>query len=141
MRSQDNNLRAAYVHVLADALTSVLAIIALLSGRFLGWVWLDPVMGIVGALVIARWSWSLMLETAWVLLDRTDEHIAEEIRALVETPGDARIADLHVWRVGPDARAGIVSVVADDTVDRAAVQKRLKPVHELRHLTIEVQSI
>jgi cation diffusion facilitator family transporter len=124
MRSQDNNLRAAYVHVLADALTSVLAIIALLSGRFLGWVWLDPVMGIVGALVIARWSWSLMLETAWV-----------------ETPGDARIADLHVWRVGPDARAGIVSVVADDTVDRAAVQKRLKPVHELRHLTIEVQSI
>ncbi|MEA3539338.1 MAG: CDF family Co(II)/Ni(II) efflux transporter DmeF [Pseudomonadota bacterium] len=141
MRSQDNNLRAAYVHVLADALTSVLAIIALLSGRFLGWVWLDPVMGIVGALVIARWSWSLMRETAWVLLDRTDEHVAEEIRELVEAPGDARIADLHVWRVGPDAHAGIVSVVAESAVDRAAVQARLKPVHELRHLTIEMRSI
>lgn len=141
MRSQDNNLRAAYVHVLADALTSVLAIIALLSGRFLGWVWLDPVMGIVGALVIARWSWSLMRETAWVLLDRTDEHVAEEIRELVEAPGDARIADLHVWRVGPDAHAGIVSVVAESAVYRAAVQARLKPVHELRHLTIEMRSI
>jgi cation diffusion facilitator family transporter len=141
MRSQDNNLRAAYVHVLADALTSVLAIIALLSGRFLGWVWLDPVMGIVGALMIARWSWSLMRETAWVLLDRTDEHVAEEIRELVEAPGDAQIADLHVWRVSPDAHAGIVSVVALGAVDRAAVQERLKPVHELRHLTIEMQSI
>lgn len=140
LRSQDNNLRAAYVHVLADALTSVLAIVALLSGRFLGWVWLDPVMGVVGAIVIARWSWSLMRETAWVLLDRTDEHVAEEIRELVEAPGDARIADLHVWRVGPDAHAGIVSVVAGGAVDRATVQKRLKPVHELRHLTIEMQS-
>lgn len=141
LRSQDNNLRAAYVHVLADALTSVLAIIALLSGRFLGWVWLDPVMGIVGALVIARWSWSLMRDTAWVLLDRTDEHVAEEVRELVEAPGDARIADLHVWRVGPDAHAGIVSVVAERAVDRAEIQERLMPVNELRHLTIEMQSM
>jgi cation diffusion facilitator family transporter len=140
LRSQDNNLRAAYVHVLADALTSVLAIVALLSGRFLGWVWLDPVMGVVGATVIARWSWSLMRETAWVLLDRSDEHVAEEIRELVETPGDAQIADLHVWRVGPDAHAGIVSVVAGGAVDRTTVQKRLKPVRGLRHLTIEMQS-
>ncbi len=141
LRSQDNNLRAAYVHVLADALTSVLAIIALLSGRFLGWVWLDPVMGIVGALVIARWSWSLMRDTAWVLLDRTDEHVAEEVRELVEAPGDARIADLHVWRVGPDAHAGIVSIVAERAVDRAEIQERLMPVNELRHLTIEMQSM
>ena len=140
LRSQDNNLRAAYVHVLADALTSVLAIVALLSGRFLGWVWLDPVMGVVGAIVIARWSWSLMRETASVLLDRTDEQVAAEIRELVEAPGDARIADLHVWRVGPDAHAGIVSVVPSGAVDRATVQRRLKPVHELRHLTIEMQS-
>jgi Co/Zn/Cd efflux system component len=119
----------------------VLAIIALLSGRFLGWAGLDPVMGIVGALVIARWSWSLMRETAWVLLDRTDEHVAEEIRELVEAPGDARIADLHVWRVGPDAHAGIVSVVAERAVDRAEIQERLMPVNELRHLTIEMQSM
>jgi cation diffusion facilitator family transporter len=139
-RHQDNNLRAAYVHVLADALTSVLAIVALLSGRYLGWVWLDPVMGVVGAIVIARWSWSLMSETAWILLDRTDDHVAEEIRELIETPGNARIADLHVWRVGPDAHAGIVSLVADKTVDHATILRRLKPVHELRHLTIELQT-
>lgn len=138
-RDQDNNLRAAYVHVLADALTSVLAIVALLSGRYLGWVWLDPAMGVVGAVVIARWSWSLMRDTAWMLLDRTDDHVADEIRALIEAPGDARIADLHVWRVGPDAHAGIVSVAAGPSVDRATVQRRLEPVHELRHLTIEMQ--
>ena len=75
-----------------------------------------------------------------MLLDRSDEHVAEEIRELVETPGDAQIADLHVWRVGPDAHAGIVSVVAGGAVDRTTVQKRLKPVRGLRHLTIEMQS-
>jgi cation diffusion facilitator family transporter len=140
VRDQDNNLRAAYVHVLADALTSVLAITALLAGRYLGWVWLDPVMGIVGAIVIARWSVSLMRDTAWTLLDRTDDHVADEIRELIETPGDAHIADLHVWRVGPDAHAGIVSVVGGPGVDRAAVERRLIPVHELRHLTIDMQT-
>ena len=138
-RRQDNNLRAAYVHVLADALTSVLAIIALLSGRYLGWVWLDPVMGVVGAIVITRWSWSLLRDTTWTLLDQTDEHVAEEIRDLLERSGDTRIADLHVWRVGPDAHAAIVSVVAAPEIDRAAIQQRLLPVHELRHLTIELQ--
>jgi cation diffusion facilitator family transporter len=139
-RDQDNNLRAAYVHVLADALTSVLAITALLAGRYLGWVWLDPVMGIVGAIVIARWSVSLMRDTAWMLLDRTDDHVADEIRELIETPGDARIADLHVWRIGPDAHAGIVSVIAGPDLDRATVERRLGPVHELRHLTIDMQA-
>jgi cation diffusion facilitator family transporter len=139
-RDQDNNLRAAYVHVLADALTSVLAITALVAGRYLGWVWLYPVMGIVGAIVIARWSVSLMRDTAWMLLDRTDDHVADEIRELIETPGDARIADLHVWRIGPDAHAGIVSVVAGPGVDRAAVERRLVAVHELRHLTIDMHT-
>ena len=138
-RDQDNNQRAAYVHVLADALTSVLAITALLAGRYLGWVWLDPVMGIVGAIVIARWSVSLMRDTAWMLLDRTDDHVADEIRELIETPGDARIADLHVWRIGPDAHAGIVSVIAGPNVARATVERRLGPVHELRHLPIDMQ--
>lgn len=133
----DNNLRSAYMHVLADALTSVLAIAALLAGRYLGWVWMDPAMGIVGALVIARWSWSLMRDTAAVLLDQTDDHVAAEVRELVETPGDARIADLHVWRVGPQAHAAIVSVVAGPDVTRDTIRERLKPVHELAHLTIE----
>ena len=133
--SADNNLRSAYVHVLADALTSVLAISALLAGRYLGWVWLDPVMGIVGAVVIARWSWSLMRDTAAILLDRTDAHVADEVRELVEAEGDARIADLHVWRVGPEAHAAIVSVAG--RVNAETVRARLRPVHELAHLTVE----
>jgi cation diffusion facilitator family transporter len=134
----DNNLRSAYVHVLADALTSVLAIAALLTGRYLGWVWMDPVMGIVGAVVIARWSWSLMRDTAAILLDRTDAHVAQEVRELVEQAGDTRIADLHVWRVGPEAHAAIVSVVAAPAVNGATIRDRLKPVHELAHVTVEV---
>ena len=135
--SNDNTLKSAYVHVIADALTSVLAIAALLAGRYLGWVWLDPVMGIVGAIVIARWAWSLMGVTAGVLLDQTDEHVAAEIRELVEQPGDARITDLHVWRVGPDAHAAIVSVVGQASTDADSIRERLKPVHEVSHLTVE----
>lgn len=133
----DNNLRSAYVHVLADALTSVLAIAALLAGRYLGWVWMDPVMGIVGAVVIARWSWTLMRDTASVLLDSTDEHVANEVREIVETPGDARITDLHVWRIGPEAHAAIVSVIGDKDITGDTIRARLAPVHELAHLTIE----
>jgi cation diffusion facilitator family transporter len=134
---QDNNLRSAYMHVLADALTSVLAILALLAGWFLGWTWLDPVMGIVGAVVIARWSWGLMRDTAAILLDTTDDHVAEEVRELVETPGDARVTDLHVWRIGPEAHAAIVSTIGPASVGE--IRRRLAPVHELRHLTVEVR--
>ena len=133
----DNNLKSAYVHVIADALTSVLAIAALLAGRYLGWVWLDPVMGIVGAIVIARWAWTLMGVTAGVLLDQTDAHVAEEIRELVEKPGDATITDLHVWRVGPQAHAAIVSVLGEATANADSIRERLKPVHEVSHLTVE----
>ena len=133
----DNNLRSAYVHVLADALTSVLAIAALLAGRYLGWVWMDPIMGLVGAVVIARWSWTLMRDTAAVLLDATDSRVAEEVRELVEGPGDAKIADLHVWRVGPEAHAAIVSIVDRNGVGTETIRSRLTPVHELAHLTVE----
>ncbi len=132
----DHNLRSAYLHVLADALTSVLAIAALLGGRYLGWVWLDPAMGLVGASVIAAWSWGLMRDTAAVLLDKTDPGIEAEMREQVEGPGDARITDLHVWRVGPGAYAAIVSVVG---VDTATVRERLAPVHEIGHLTVEAR--
>lgn len=137
---QDNNLRSAYVHVLADALTSVLAIAALLAGRYMGWVWLDPVMGIVGALVIARWSWSLIRTTSGVLLDRTDEHVAQEIRDIIEQSGDTKITDLHVWQVGPEARAAIVSVVGNASVTADMIRERLVPVHEVTHLTVELRS-
>ncbi|WP_223487187.1 CDF family Co(II)/Ni(II) efflux transporter DmeF [Pseudomonas sp. A-RE-19] len=133
----DNNLRSAYLHVLADALTSVLAIAALLSGRYLGWVWLDPMMGIVGAIVIAKWAYGLMRDSAAVLLDTTDEHVAAEIRELLESTDDVRISDLHVWQVGPQARAAIVSVVAVAGVSADAIRERLAPVHELSHLTVE----
>ena len=134
----DNNLRSAYVHVLADALTSVLAIVALLAGRYLGWVWLDPAMGIVGALVIARWAWSLMGVTSGVLLDKTDGRVAREIREKVEGPGDVTITDLHVWRVGPEAHAAIVSVIGAASVSADSVRERLRPVHEVKHLTVEL---
>ncbi|WP_448723853.1 CDF family Co(II)/Ni(II) efflux transporter DmeF [Pseudomonas farris] len=136
----DNNLRSAYLHVLADALTSVLAIVALLAGRYLGWVWLDPVMGIVGAIVIARWAYGLMRDSAAVLLDTTDEHVAAEIRELLESTDDIRISDLHVWQVGPQARAAIVSVVAVAGVNADAIRERLAPVHELSHLTVEYRN-
>ena len=136
----DNNLRSAYLHVVADALTSVLAIAALLAGRYLGWVWLDPVMGIVGAVVIARWAWSLLGDTAGVLLDQTDDPVAQEIRELVEQPGDARITDLHVWRVGPQAHAAIVSVLGSATTNADSIRERLKPVHEISHLTVEFRA-
>ena len=114
-----------------------LAIAALLAGRYLGWVWMDPVMGIVGAVVIARWSWTLMRDTAAVLLDTTDTHVAEEVREMIETPGDARISDLHVWRVGPGAHAAIISIIADEAMTGDAIRARLTPVHELAHITIE----
>jgi len=135
--SHDNNLRSAYVHVLADALTSVLAIAALLAGRYLGWVWMDALMGIVGAVVIARWSRSLMRDTAAILLDTTDDHVANEVRELVEKPGDALITDLHVWRVGPEAHAAIVSVTG--VRDGELIRRRVRPVHELAHLTVEIR--
>ncbi|MDB5452907.1 MAG: cation diffusion facilitator family transporter [Caulobacteraceae bacterium] len=136
-RHHDNNLRSAFVHVLADALTSVLAIGALLAGRYLGWVWLDPVIGLVGALVIASWAWTLMRHTADVLLDASDPHLESEVREHVESHGDARITDLHIWRVGPGAHAAIVSVTGN--ADGEAVRARLAPVHELAHITIETR--
>lgn len=130
----DNNLRSAYVHVLADALTSILAIAALLGGRYLGWSWLDPLMGVIGAIVIAAWSYSLLRDTANVLLDANESGLEDEIRHLVESPGDARVGDLHVWRVGPGAHAAIVVVRG---ADREAVRSRLSNVHEVVHLTVE----
>jgi cation diffusion facilitator family transporter len=130
---QDNNLRSAYLHVLADALTSVLAIVALLAGRFLGWVWLDAAMGVVGALVIGRWSLSLMRDTAAVLLDQTDHEVEAEVRRRVSALG-GQIVDLHVWRVGPSACAAIVSVSG---LSAQAARGGLRDAPGVRHLTVE----
>lgn len=136
----DNNLRSAYMHVLADAVTSVMAIVALVAGKYLGWVWLDPLMGIVGAVVIARWAWSLIRDTAAVLLDKSDEYIAEEIRELLSQFGTLKITDLHVWRVGPQARAAIVSVQGSVGLSVDDVRAALEPVHQVTHLTVEYRA-
>lgn len=136
---KDHNLRAAYLHVLADALTSVLAIAALILGRSYGWIWLDPIMGIVGGLVIARWSYGLIRDTAGVLLDAVPDegHMADEIRQHVERDGD-RIADLHVWQVGPGHNAAILSIVSTAPQEPSAYKARLASVSGLSHITVEV---
>jgi cation diffusion facilitator family transporter len=136
---RDHNLRAAYLHVLADALTSVLAIVALVAGRSLGWTWMDPVMGIVGGTVIARWSWGLLRDTSAVLLDAEAEQAlrAAVVRA-IEGDRDNRVADLHVWRVGPRHLAAIVSVVTHAPAAPAYYRALLAAFPDLVHVTVEV---
>jgi cation diffusion facilitator family transporter len=137
----DHNLRAAYLHVLADALTSVLALVALGLGRFLGARWLDPAMGLVGAAVIARWSVRLVLDTGRVLLDvAPGGTVAGAIRRAVEAREGERVADLHLWRVGPGHVAAIVSVVSDRGSSAEDVRAALAAVPGLAHLTVEVRS-
>lgn len=140
--SADNNLRAAYLHVLADALTSVMAIVALVAGSRYGWLWLDPAIGIVGALVIARWSWSLIRQTGFVLLDamEPDEKLPAEIRAAIETPGE-RITDLHIWQVGPGHRAAIVAVETANPRAPDYYKSKLAALHALSHITVEVNGL
>jgi cation diffusion facilitator family transporter len=134
----DHNLRSAYWHVMADALTSVLAIVGLLAARFHGWTWLDPVMGIVGALIIAHWAWGLMRSSGAVLLDVTaQEPLVEAIRRRLER-GDDRVADLHVWRVGPGHFAAIVSLVSDAPQPVEHYKARLGGLDALSHVTVEV---
>ncbi|MGA0616143.1 CDF family Co(II)/Ni(II) efflux transporter DmeF [Paracoccus sp. KR1-242] len=136
----DNNLRAAYLHVLADALTSVLAIAALVMGSLYGLNWMDPAMGIVGGLVIARWSVGLIRDTGRVLMDYLPEgeDLPDEIRAAIETGSD-RIADLHVWQLGPGHHGAIVSIRSDAPQSLQAYRDRLAHIHDLSHLTIEVE--
>jgi len=136
---RDNNLRAAYLHVLADALTSVLAIAALLAGRSYGWVWLDPVIGIVGALVILRWSWGLLRDSGAVLLDYLPEHeeLPSEVRSAIESEYD-EIVDLHVWQLGPGHHGAIISILSSDPKPVATYREQLSDLHELAHVTIEV---
>jgi cation diffusion facilitator family transporter len=127
------------VHVLADAATSVLAISAILGVHYLGWRWLDPAMGLIGAGLIASWSLALMRRAAAVLLDlAVAPELAEEIRSRIER-GDARISDLHVWRVGPGHHAAIVSLVTHETAGADRFRKVLAGLPGLSHLTVEVQ--
>ena len=138
---RDHNLRAAYFHVLADALTSVLAIIALFTGKAFGWIWMDPIMGIVGALIISRWSYGLLVDTGKVLLDRdVNQEAVEEIRAIIEADSDNRVSDLHVWRVGSHHLSAIVSIVTHYPKSPDHYKNLLEGYDEISHVTVEVNS-
>jgi cation diffusion facilitator family transporter len=136
----DHNLRAAYLHVLADALTSATAIAALTTGKYLGWVWMDPAMGVVGSLVIARWSYGLLRDSSGILLDGTIDEAAERsVRAALESDGDTVATDLHIWRVGPLDHAAAIAVVADRPRTPDEYRKRITDVvPALTHVTLEV---
>ena len=134
-RHRDNNMRAAFAHVVADAFTSLLAIAALLAGRYLGWIWLDPAMGLVGAALIALWSIRLMRDAAAVLLDTTDPTLEARILDRIGPLGDAVITDLHIWRVGPGAHAVILSIAGPADAD--AIRSRLASMSGLAHVTVE----
>jgi cation diffusion facilitator family transporter len=135
----DHNYRAATVHVLADALTSVLAIVALAAGWAWGWRWLDPTVALAGGALIARWAWGVLRDSARSLVDAaSDTRLRDGVRHAIETDGDARVADLHVWQVGPLAWSAVVSVVADRPRPSAEYRARLRPLGELQHVTIEV---
>jgi cation diffusion facilitator family transporter len=135
----DHNFGAAYVHVLADAFTSLLAIGALAGGLWLGWRWLDPAVALVGAAVIARWAFSVLRHSARALVDATsDRALTEQIRERIESDGDAKLADLHVWQVGARAWTVVVSIVADRPLDAMAYRRRLEAIDTLEHVTVEV---
>jgi cation diffusion facilitator family transporter len=140
----DLNLKSAYLHVLADAATSVLAIVALLGGWFYGWDWLDPVMGLVGALLVAWWARGLLGDTARVLLDREmDDPVVAEIREAVESDGGlTRLTDLHVWRVGRNAYAcALTAVTQDPALTPQDLRARLAVHEEVVHATLELHRL
>jgi cation diffusion facilitator family transporter len=135
---RDNNLQAAYVHVLTDALTSVLAIGGLLLARAFGWVWIDPVVGLIGAGVIAAWAYGLMRDAGSVLIDAVpDGDTAIAIRQRLENDGD-RVCDLHLWQIGPGHLAAIVAIVTDLPKPPAFYKARLSDIGRLSHITVEV---
>ena len=135
----DHNFSAAYLHVLADAFTSVLAIVALAGGAWWGLAWLDPAVALLGAAVIAQWSWRMLGSTARALVDATeDPALTQRIRDLIEADGDAKVADLHVWQVGAQAWCAARAVVADRPLPAADYRHRLAAVAPLRHVTVEV---
>lgn len=137
--ARDHNLVSAYLHVLADALTSLLAIFALLSAKYFGFVWMDPAMGIVGAILVARWSIGLLRSTSTILLDgAAPQEVSDAVRGSIESADDNRIADLHVWAVGPDIYSAIVSVVTHDPKPPDYYRKLIPADAGIVHVSVEV---
>ena len=135
---RDNSIRSAYIHVIADAAVSVLVIAGLLLARAFGWLWMDPLAGIIGAGVIASWSYGLIRDTGAILLDMNpDKSMADKLREAVETEGDT-LADLHLWRLGPGHLGAIISVVTNKPHDADYYRARLARFKSLSHLTVEV---
>jgi cation diffusion facilitator family transporter len=135
----DHNLRAAYLHVLADALTSLAAIFALFSGRILGWSWMDPLMGIVGSLVIGRWAYGLVRETAALLLDaNVESDVVDTLRSALQRDSADFVSDLHVWHVGPGQLAAIAVIVTDAPRSPAEYKALMQSAVDLAHATVEV---
>jgi len=135
---RDNNLRAVYIHIMTDAAVSVLAILGLTLGRMFGWVWMDPVMGLAGAVIIARWSYGLVRDTGAILLDTNpDLGLDKKIRRLIEANGD-RVADLHLWRLGPGHLGLILAIRTDMPRSPDFYRRQLAQFDALSHLTIEV---
>jgi cation diffusion facilitator family transporter len=136
---RDNNMRSAIVHVLADAAVSLLVIVGLLFGRFLGWAWMDPAVGLVGAIVIAAWSYGLIRDTGAILLDMNpDRSMAECMRTMIESDGD-RLTDLHLWRLGPGHLGAIVAVATQRQRGPEYYQSLLRRFRALSHVTVQVQ--
>lgn len=137
--AHDHNLRSAYLHVLADALTSLFAIMALLSGKYLGWVWMDPLMGIVGAVMVGIWSRGLLISAARVLLDmQASGTIVDEVHRSLETDGRTRVTDLHLWSVGPGLYAAAINVVTDAPKPSNYYREQIPPELGVVHATVEV---
>ncbi len=135
----DHNMRSAYMHVIADALTSLLAITALIAGKMWHWVWMDAMMGIVGSVIIGYWARGLLRDTASILLDRVnDQQTIERIYALIESDADNRIADLHIWNIGSNQMAAIVSIVTHFPRQPDYYKQLLTPIEEMAHITVEV---
>jgi cation diffusion facilitator family transporter len=136
----DHNLLAAYLHVLADALTSILAITALLAAKYVGLAWMDPAMGIVGGALVARWSWGLLRRTSRVLVDRqAPDSVLEKVRRAI-TGDSARILDLHVWEIGPGYRAAIVSVESEHPLTPDEVKELIPEEVGIAHTTVEIHA-
>ena len=140
-RHQDHNLKAAYLHVLADALTSLLAIVALLSAKYLELMWMDPVVGIIGAILVSSWSLGLLRITSGILLDmQGPERIRDRIRNSIEQDEDSKVTDLHLWSIGPNIYSVIVTIVAHAPATPVQYKERIPKNLGLVHIAVEVHA-